>query len=273
MYIGVSYSIDAIVRANGTLTVGESLGLQMIERLEVLESQLSKLNGHVSKAKNSKTGANHAAYEAAIAQLQKIGVYDKWVARFAYADFPEGASEKAELEKIIQDGITKKYLFISDADTRPASAAHPLANLWDNGSDPVAELKHIMRVRKIGLSQFGYKNVPEGAALSLLENKLLPLYLHHRYQVTATAKTLGGVYYNYSVRKGDLASPNDVYKIVPAAKQRQALYAVIATLGANELVIPERILKILPPLAFGTGSVKKKIRFLITQTGILPASM
>ena len=189
----------------------------------------------------------------------KIGAYDKWVTQFAYSDFPDGANEKAELEKILQNGITKRYLFISDADTRPASAAHPLANLWDNGNDPVAELKHIMRVRRIGLNQFGLKNLPVGTPLSELENKLLPLYLHHRYQMTATTKTLGGVYYSYSVRKGNTASPNTVYQVVPAAKQRQALYAVLATLDTNELVIPERILKLVPPLAFGSRSNRSEL--------------
>ena len=189
----------------------------------------------------------------------KIGAYDKWVTQFAYSDFPDGANEKEELEKILQNGITKGYLFISDADTRPASAAHPLANLWDNGSDPVVELKNIMRVRRVGLNQFGLKNLPEGAPLSRLENKLLPLYLHHRYQVTAATKTLGGVYYNYSVRKGNRANPNLIYQVVPAAKQRQALHAVLATLETNELVIPERILRLIPPLAFRTGSNRSEL--------------
>ena len=42
-------------------------------------------------------------------------------------------------------------LYIADADARPASAAHPLASLWDNGADPIATLKHEMEVRRIGL--------------------------------------------------------------------------------------------------------------------------
>ena len=42
---------------------------------------------------------------------------------------------------------------LSDADARPAGAAHPLANLWDNGDDPVASLRHEMDVRAIGLAQ------------------------------------------------------------------------------------------------------------------------
>ncbi len=189
----------------------------------------------------------------------KIGVYDKWVSQFAYTDFPEGVNEKAELEKILQDGIRNGYLFISDGDTRPASAAHPLANLWDNGSDPVAELKHIMRVRKIGLETFGLNNVDKGMPLSELENKLLPLYLHHRYQTTAAIKSIGGVVYNYSVRTDNSTMPKPVYEIVSPAKQREALNTVLETIKPEELAIPERILQILPPMAFGYGSARSEL--------------
>ncbi len=189
----------------------------------------------------------------------KIGIYDKWVTQFAYTDFPIGTNEKAELEKILQNGIRQGYLFISDADTRPASAAHPLANLWDNGNDSIVELKNIMNIRRIGLNQFGLKNVEEKAPLSELENKLLPLYLHHRYQTTATVKMLGGVYYNYSVRTGNTTAPQTVYEIVPAQKQREALNAVLATLDVKELAISERILNLIPPMAFGTASSRSEL--------------
>ncbi len=188
-----------------------------------------------------------------------IGSYDKWVTRFAYSQFPDGTNEKYELEKILTEGIENGYLFISDADTRPSGAAHPLANLWDNGDDPVAELGHIMRVRRIGLDRFGIKNLSQKTALSELENKLLPLYLHHRYQVTATVKTIGGVYYSYSVRTGDGASPGAIYEIVPAARQRAAIKALLSTLDPGELEIPVRILELVPPLAFGSGSQRSEL--------------
>jgi hypothetical protein len=62
-----------------------------------------------------------------------IGSYDKFAVRYAYTQFPAGSDENAELEKILRDGAANGMLFISDSDTRPDSAAHPLANLWDNG--------------------------------------------------------------------------------------------------------------------------------------------
>jgi len=182
-----------------------------------------------------------------------IGAYDKFAITYAYAHFAPGASEATELERILTSGIADGMLFISDADARPAGAAHPLANLWDNGDDPIARLRHEMEVRRIGLSQFGLKNIPQGAPLSQLEAKLLPLYLHHRYQLQAAVKSLGGVYYTYAVRTARGPSPARVREVVPPARQRAALNAVLDTLKLEALAIPPRILESIPPRAFAYG--------------------
>ena len=180
-----------------------------------------------------------------------VGAYDKFAIRFAYSQFAPGADESAELEKIIDEGVRAGMLFISDADARPAGAAHPLANLWDNGADPVAMLRHEMEVRRIALNQFGLANVPRGTPLSLLEAKLLPLYLHHRYQLQAAIKSVGGLYYTYSVKTTAGPSPPQVQQVVPAARQREALGAVLDTITPEELAVPPRILALIPPRAFG----------------------
>ena len=185
------------------------------------------------------------------AYARGIGAYDKFAIKFAYSEFPKGADERAELERIISEGIGAGMLFISDADARPAGAAHPLANLWDNGPDPVAMLRHEMEVRRVGLASFGLNNIREGMPLAMLEAKLLPLYLHHRYQLQAAVKSLGGVYYTYSVRTPSGPSPARVREIVPAARQREAMAAVLDCLDPNELAIPARILELIPPRAFG----------------------
>jgi hypothetical protein len=180
-----------------------------------------------------------------------IGVYDKFAIRYAYTEFPRGSDETAALDKLVDEGVRAGMLFISDDDARPAGAAHPLANLWDNGSDPVASLRHEMDVRRIALSQFGLGNVPNGTPLSLLEAKLLPLYLHHRYQLQAAVKSVGGLYYTYAVKTEGGTSPAEVQQIVPAAQQREALAAVLDTIKVEELAVPPRILALLPPRAFG----------------------
>ncbi|HET8677760.1 MAG TPA: zinc-dependent metalloprotease [Blastocatellia bacterium] len=185
------------------------------------------------------------------AYARGIGAYDKFAVKFAYSEFPKDADEGAELERIITEGIRAGMLFISDADARPAGAAHPLANLWDNGPDPVAMLRHEMEVRRVGLANFGLNNVREGMPLAMLEAKLLPLYLHHRYQLQAAVKSLGGVYYTYSVRTPAGPSPARVRELVAAARQREAMDAVLDCLDPNELAIPPRILELIPPRAFG----------------------
>jgi hypothetical protein len=182
-----------------------------------------------------------------------IGEFDKFAVRYAYSQFPADTDEPAALEHILEDAVGKGMLYISDADARPLSAAHPLASLWDSGSDPVATLKHEMDVRRIGLSEFGLTTIPVGTPLSDLEMKLLPLYLHHRYQTIAAAKSVGGVNFTYAVRTPGGPNPGTVAEIVPAAQQRAALAAILDTISVDALRIPERILDLIPPTAFGYG--------------------
>jgi hypothetical protein len=180
-----------------------------------------------------------------------IGAYDKFAIKYGYSELGPGANETAELERILEEGVAAGMLFISDADARPPGAAHPLASLWDNGDDPIAMLRHEMEVRRIGLSQFGLGSVPTGTPLSLLEAKLLPLYLHHRYQLQAAVKSVGGVYYTYAVKTASGANPGKVQEIVSPARQRDALAAVLETIKVEALAIPPRILDLIPPRAFG----------------------
>ena len=187
-----------------------------------------------------------------------IGPYDKFAIRYGYSQFAPGADEETELNKIVREGVANGMLFLSDQDARPRNAANPLANLWDNGNDPVAMLTHEMAVRRIGLEQFGLRNIRVGAPLSELENKFLPLYLHHRYQLTAAIRELGGVYYTFSVREKDGPIPATVNEIVPAQKQREALAAVLETIKPSELVISDSILGLIPPQAFGQRSVRSE---------------
>jgi hypothetical protein len=178
-----------------------------------------------------------------------VGAYDRFAIKYAYTQFSSGASEAQELERIVEEGVANGMLFMTDEDA--TDAAHPLANRWDNGEDPVAMLRHEMRVRRIGLDNFGLGNLPEGAPLSLLEAKLLPLYLHHRFQLQAVIKSVGGLYYTYSVKASGGPSPSRVVEVVSPARQREALQTVLGTIRPEELVIPDRILDLIPPVAFG----------------------
>ncbi|HEX5081148.1 MAG TPA: zinc-dependent metalloprotease, partial [Blastocatellia bacterium] len=180
-----------------------------------------------------------------------IGEYDKFSVTFAYAEFAPGVDEKAELEKIVEKGIADGMMFIDDGDARGVGTAHPLASVWDNGSDAVAGLRHEMEVRRIGLKNFGLNSISTGQPLSALEAKLLPLYLHHRYQLIAAAKSVGGLYFTYSVKTANGPSPAKFREIVPAARQREALKAILDTIKVEELAIPQQVLELIPPIATG----------------------
>jgi hypothetical protein len=245
----------ARIRQLSAHEVGHTLGLAHNFAASTYAGRASVMDypAPLVEIKNGKLDLSHA-------YARGIGAYDKFAITYAYAQFPPGAAESVQLERILEDGIARGMLFISDADARPLGAAHPLANLWDNGDDPIAMLKHEMEVRRIGLAQFGLGNIPDGTPLSMLEAKLLPLYLHHRYQLQAAVKSVGGLYYTYAVKRtaetylaGRIygTSPSRVQEVVAPARQREALAAVLDTLRPETLAIPQRILALIPPRAFG----------------------
>jgi hypothetical protein len=176
-----------------------------------------------------------------------IGEWDKVAIDFGYRQFPSGADEPKELDAILRRATSRGLLFISDSDARPEGSAHPLAHLWDSGSNPVDELNRMMDVRAKVLDRFSANNIRVGDPMSSLEDVLVPVYLLHRYQTEAAAKVLGGLYYTYALR-GD---GQQVTARVPGDEQRRALDALLRTIAPQTLTLPERILALLPPPALG----------------------
>jgi hypothetical protein len=236
----------ARIRQLAAHEVGHTLGLEHNFAASTYAGRASVMDypAPLVEIKNGKLDLSNA-------YARGIGAYDKFAITYAYAQFPEGANENAALQRIVEENVARGMLFLTDQDARPFGGANPLASLWDNGDDAVAMLRHEMEVRRIGLSQFGLDNIPAGTPLSLLEAKLLPLYLHHRYQLQAAVKTVGGLYYTYSVKTARGANPALVQQIIPAAKQRDALSAVLDTIRPDTLSLPQRILDAIPPRAPG----------------------
>ena len=176
-----------------------------------------------------------------------IGSWDKIAINYAYRAFPKGSSEKDSLNKIITDYLKTGQGFLTDQDARPAGSSHSKTHLWDGGRNAVDELERVLEVRRIALDNFSEKKIPVGMPLATLQEVLVPMYLFHRYQVEAAAKVIGGVDYTYAVR-GDGQVPQ---KPVPAAEQRRALQAVLASLRPEVLALPRPILALLPPRPYG----------------------
>ena len=175
-----------------------------------------------------------------------IGEWDKVAIGYGYQDFPDGTNEAPELARILDDAWKKDLRYMTGQDT----SANPRVDVWSNGTDPAAELRRMAAVRKASLTRFGEVAIKRGQPMALMEEVLVPLYLHHRYQIEAAASAVGGVDYIYAMR-GDGRDP---MKPVPAAAQNAALDALLATLKPSELALPAAVLRSLPPRPAGYPS-------------------
>ncbi|MFL6248042.1 MAG: zinc-dependent metalloprotease [Thermoanaerobaculia bacterium] len=191
----------------------------------------------------------NGALDLSEAYTTGVGPYDIAAIRYTYAP----VANDAELDALAR----ATPLFVSDPHSRPVSGAHPLGSVWDDGADPIATLRHEIEVRRIALEQFGLRNIPNGTPLSALEEALVPLYLHHRYQLEAAAKSIGGVYFTYAVK--DAATTGAPQQVVPAAQQRDALRAVMSTLDPQFLEIPQRIIDLIPPPSYAWGDANTEL--------------
>ncbi len=176
-----------------------------------------------------------------------IGDWDKLAVRYGYGVPAAGQSEDAFLREVLRAAEDAGIDFITDSDARPAGAAHPGANLWDNGSDMIDALKREMDVRRVALQRFSEAVVRSGRPLALAEEVLVPLYLRHRYQIEATAKLLAGTEYAYVMRGESWRAPAPVSGDV----QRAALDALLDVLSPDELVLRTEIVELVSPRPFG----------------------
>ena len=86
-------------------------------------------------------------------------------------------------------GIRDGLVFMAHSNNNFIGAGHPYASVWDNGANLVDHLEHEIEVRNIGMGNFGTSMISAGRPLSDLEYVLLPLYMHHRFQLRAAAQT------------------------------------------------------------------------------------
>ena len=174
-----------------------------------------------------------------------IGEWDEVAIRYGYTHFPPGTDEAAELDRILDEAWQDDIRFFSNQDV----SAHARVDQWSNGTDAGAELDRMLDVRRAALDRFGERVIRTGRPMAQMEEVLVPLYLHHRYQVTAAASVLGGMHYTYATRGDGL----DPVRAAPPAEQQRALDALVRALQPAELTIPQSVLDDLPPRPSGYG--------------------
>ena len=100
-----------------------------------------------------------------------------------------------------------------------------------------------MKVRRAALNRIGEKTIRKGAAMTTIEEPLVPIYMYHRYAVESSASMIAGQDFVYAMR-GDGRTP---VKWETAANQRKALEALASTIKPSELTLSKQILDAIPP--------------------------
>ena len=190
-----------------------------------------------------------------------IGEWDKVSVAYAYSDFPEGTEEESALNTILEQSAAAGHRFLSDSDARPVGGAHPKAHLWDNGAEATTELARLMDIRSKALGHLTLDHLRKGEPYSTLEDRFVPMYLLHRYQVEAVVKLIGGIDYDYAV-KGPVA-----YRVeaVDATTQRNALMGYLNALKPEALAVPENLRTLLPPRSFSNPRTRENF---LSQAGV-----
>ena len=190
-----------------------------------------------------------------------IGDWDKVSVAYSYSDFPEGIDEKKALNKILDDSANEGHRFITDHDARPIGGAHPKAHLWDNGLIATDELDRLMKIRKQALEHLNLNHLKDGEPYSLLEDRFVPIYLLHRYQLEAVVKLIAGVDYDYSIKGPRIYNVN----VVDATTQRNALMSYLESLNPESLKVPEKLRILIPPRSFSNPRTRENF---LSQTGV-----
>ncbi|MDX1646186.1 MAG: zinc-dependent metalloprotease [Longimicrobiales bacterium] len=168
-----------------------------------------------------------------------IGEWDRVAIRYGYSDLPEGTDEAETLAGILDEAWAEDIRYMTNQDV----ATSPQADQWANGTDVAAELNRMMDVRAAAMERFGVQAIRSGRPMSTIEDVLVPLYMHHRYQVESTASAVGGLQYTYAMRGGGLTP---LWR-VPADQQIRALDALMRTLRPSELTVPAEVVEAIPP--------------------------
>lgn len=201
-------------------------------------------------------GLKDGAPDLSDAYARGIGAWDKTTVAWLY-----GAPDDAAARAIAKAAVDAGMRFVPDDLARAPDSAQRWGGLWDDGADPTAELNRLMQVRKAAIERFGPDRLAPGEPAANLQRRFVPIWLLHRYEVAAAAKALGGAEFAYAVAGGgqEAAVP------VPAAAQRAARDALIATLSPEALTVPARLVPLLSTPRNGSYSRQFEIELLETQ--------
>jgi len=174
------------------------------------------------------------------------GAWDSLAVRYAYTWFPDEASEREGLRRIMAEGLAKGLRYITGGHASAAGSI-PEATQWVEGATMFEAVERTSRVRRLLVDRFDERAIAPGEPMSLLNQRFAHVYLHHRYSLEGVIKYVGGMDFTYALR-GDGQTPA---RILSSAEQRRGLAMALAALEPAELAIPARIADLIPPVPPG----------------------
>ncbi|HMN08778.1 MAG TPA: zinc-dependent metalloprotease [Gemmatimonadaceae bacterium] len=174
------------------------------------------------------------------------GAWDSLAIRYGHTWYPDAASERAGLAKIIKEMLDRDVRFVADQDA-DATGSIPEVTRWVEGKTMFDAVERTSTVRRIAIDKFDERALEPGEPMYLLNMRFAHVYLHHRYSLEGLVKYVGGMDYRYAMR-GDGQAPTT---ILPAESQRRALRMALDALEPAELQVPERVMRLIPPVPYG----------------------
>jgi len=178
-----------------------------------------------------------------------MGEWDNYVVEYGYSNL-----SSTQLKKLMKKSKARGLKFISDSEARSAGGSNPWAHLWDNGEKADEELLRIMKVRNKALANISVAILDPVQPHSDLREAIIPIYFLHRFQVTAAAKIIAGVDFNYALSNERLLN-----KPVSSDWQSQALNTILNTLKSDYLTLPNQLLSSLPAKSYGSYNSRESI--------------
>lgn len=174
------------------------------------------------------------------------GAWDSLAIRYGHTWYPDEASEKAGLAKIIKEMLDRDVRFVADQHA-DASGSIPEVTRWVEGKTMFEAVERTSAVRRLAIDKFDERAIKPGEPMYLLNMRFAHVYLHHRYSLEGLVKYVGGMDFRYAMR-GDGQTPTT---ILPAASQRRALGMALDALEPAQLAVPERVMALIPPTPYG----------------------
>lgn len=260
----IATGLTAPYQANGSTEAAKTMALARIRQLAAHEvgHTLGLIHNFAGSANGRSTVMDYPHPQVDLrngklaldqAYREGLGEWDLYAIAYGYGDHSDSA-RAALVQQARQQGLQ----FIADEDARPEGGVSAIGHLWDSGADPVTELNRLSQVRAAALKQFGLDNIATSRPLSALHEALVPIYALHRYQVEAVSKLVGGAHYEYEL-KGDYDQPKG-FQWVEAKQQQAALAALLDTLTPQFLALPNELLALIPPKAYGDADGRESFQ-------------